>query len=58
MKDSYAQDRAARKTWQTASRVYLDFKDVPAGALYYIKCITTGEQNRIFFYENGEQIWY
>lgn len=43
---------------QTASRVYLDFKDVPAGALYYIKCITTGEQNRIFFYENGEQIWY
>ena len=43
---------------KTADRVYLDFEDVPSDALYYIKCITTGEQNRIFFYENGEQIWY
>ena len=43
---------------KTADRVYLDFEDVPSDALYYIKCITTGEQNRIFLYENGEQIWY
>ena len=43
---------------KTADRVYMDFEDVPSDALYYIKCITTGEQNRIFLYENGEQIWY
>lgn len=43
---------------QTAERVWLDFHDVPSGGLYYLKCTTSGTQQRIFMYENGEQVWY
>ena len=43
---------------KTADRVYLDFSDVPADALYYIKCVSSGEQNRIFTINNGEIIWW
>ncbi|MCM1177399.1 MAG: discoidin domain-containing protein [Clostridium sp.] len=43
---------------KTAERVYLEFKDVPSGGLYYLKCTTNGNRQRIFMYENGTQIWY
>ena len=43
---------------QKAEHVYIDFADVPADALYYIKCTTSGGQNRIFLYKDEEQVWY
>ena len=42
----------------TAENVYLVFNDVPSDGLYYIKCPTSGRQNRIFLYEDNEVIWY
>ncbi len=41
-----------------AEHVYIDFTDVPSGALYYIKDISRGKQNRTFVYKNGEVFWY
>ncbi|MDE6871821.1 MAG: hypothetical protein K2J62_06865 [Bacteroidales bacterium] len=43
---------------QTAENVYLEFHDVPSGGLYLLKCPANGARQRIFIYENGEQVWY
>lgn len=43
---------------QTAETVYLDFKDVPSGGLYYIKGLSRGIQNRPFICENKQVVWY
>lgn len=43
---------------QRAENVYLDFKDVPADGLYFIKGLSRGVQNRTFVIENGEVRWY
>lgn len=42
----------------TAEKVRLIFDNVPSNGLYYIKCTSGGQQNRIFLYENDEVIWY
>lgn len=34
------------------------FDKVPTGALFLLRDITKGKQERIFTYENGEQIWW
>lgn len=43
---------------KVAEDIYLEFEGLPADALYYIKCTTSGKQNRIFIYRNGEIRWY
>lgn len=34
------------------------FKDVPKGALYLLRDLTKGKDERIFTYENGVQVWW
>jgi hypothetical protein len=36
----------------------LTYKNVPSGALYYIRNLTEGVEERIFTYENGKQVWW
>lgn len=43
---------------QVAETVYLDFKNVPADGLYFIKSLSRGVQNRTFIYKNGNILWY
>ena len=43
---------------QLSKDISLDFKGLPSDALYYIKCVTRGKQNRIFTYQDGEPRWY
>lgn len=43
---------------QKAENVYIDFEDVPAGGLYFIRDSTRGMQNRTFVYRNGVVRWY
>lgn len=35
----------------------LDYKNVPTNALFILKCLNGGNEERIFTYENGRQIW-
>jgi hypothetical protein len=41
---------------QIATDIKLTYKDVPAGVLYWVRNLSRGQQERIFTYENGEQI--
>ena len=41
-----------------AQEFSLLFDNVPANALYWLKCLTEGKEERIFTYENGKQIWW
>ena len=34
------------------------FGDVPAGALYWLRNLTRGREERIFTYEDGKQVWW
>lgn len=43
---------------QKANTVTLEYKNVPTGALYWLRDLTKGEEERIFTYENGKQIWW
>lgn len=43
---------------QIAGNIYLDFADVPADGLYFIKGLSRGVQNRTFIYKNGSVVWY
>lgn len=36
----------------------ITFKDVPQGGLYLLRDLTRGKDERIFTYENGEQVWW
>jgi len=54
---SYWEDGWVLVGEQVARDISLDFKDVPKGALLYIKCTNRGRQNRIFTY-NDEPRWY
>ena len=44
--------------WQTASSHELTFHDVPQGTLYILHNRSRGKEERIFTYENGEQVWW
>lgn len=43
---------------QKADNVYLDFDEIPAGGLYFIRDSTRGAQNRTFIIKNGTVMWY
>ena len=43
---------------QTASSNELIFDSVPSGGLYVLRNRTKGHEERIFTYENGEQVWW
>lgn len=45
--------------WKTvgtkeADKEYIEFESVPSGALYWLKNLTVGQEERIFTYENGK----
>lgn len=41
-----------------AETVYLWYEDMPDGALYWLRNLSKGKEERIFSYENGEQVWW
>ena len=41
-----------------ASENKIIFNDVPIGGLYLLRDLTKGNEERIFTYENGKQIWW
>jgi hypothetical protein len=43
---------------KTADGVYLTFDNCPANALFLLHDCTRGVEDRIFTYENGQQIWW
>lgn len=43
---------------QIATADSLTFNNVPSNALYLLKNYTKGNEERIFTYENGEQVWW
>lgn len=51
-------DRWALIDERVATSNRLDYKAVPSGALYLVKNLTKGSEERIFTYENGKQIWW
>ncbi len=54
----YWDDRWISLGQQLASSNTIIYKGVPSNALYYIRNLTKGKQERIFIYKEGEQIWY
>ena len=36
----------------------LKFKNVPKNALLYLECLSTGRQERLFYYKDGKQDWF
>ena len=47
--------RISRKRSQSN---WIDFTDVPEGAIYLLRDITKGHEERIFTYDNGNQVWW
>ena len=43
---------------QVAKEDRLYFNNVPKGGLYWVRDLSEGKQERIFTYENGNQIWW
>lgn len=43
---------------QEAKDTELVYRGVPKGALLWLRNLDEGEQERIFTYENGKQVWY
>lgn len=37
---------------------FIIYDNVPAGALYWLRCLSEGKEERIFTYENGKQVWW
>ena len=49
--------------WKTtpervADDYYMTWENVPSGALFWLRNLTKGKEERIFTYENGKQIWW
>jgi hypothetical protein len=38
--------------------VMLDYDNCPTNALFLLHDLTKGREERIFTYENGEQVWW
>ena len=52
-----------KDSWQEAGRLTagkepLTFENVPVGSLYWLVEVDGSEEERIFTYENGEQVWW
>jgi len=43
--------------WRTSLQ-YLDYPAVPGNALYLLRNLTKGKEERIFTYEEGRQVWW
>lgn len=43
---------------KTATDNVITFDGVPEGALYWLRNLTKGREERIFSYENGTQVWW
>jgi hypothetical protein len=43
---------------QVATSALLKYTAVPTGGLYVLHNLSRGKEERIFTYENGEQVWY
>lgn len=43
---------------QIATKQYLEYNNAPSHALFLLKNLTQGKEERIFTYENGKQIWW
>ena len=43
---------------QKALRNELCFTDMPSGGLYLLSNLTKGQEERIFSYEDGVQVWW
>lgn len=43
---------------QVASSDSLIYKEVPSNGLYWLRNLSRGKEERIFSYENGEQVWW
>jgi hypothetical protein len=43
---------------QKADKDYLKYNNVPTGALFWLKCLNGGREERIFTYENRIQVWW
>jgi hypothetical protein len=37
---------------------YLEYKNAPLNALFWLRNLTKGNEERIFTYENGQQVWW
>jgi hypothetical protein len=51
------------RQWQSlgrkqAERIRLDYDNCPSNALFLLHNHTKGKEERIFTYENGEQVWW
>lgn len=53
-------DKGSWKTlaWIRAKETRLILKNMPSGGLYLLRDITKGQEERIFTYENGKQVWW
>jgi len=40
------------------SKQYLEYANAPLNALFWLRNLTKGKEERIFTYENGEQVWW
>ena len=45
------------KQYGTSQQVLI-YENVPENALFWLRNYTRGKEERIFTYENGEQIWW
>ena len=43
---------------QTAVDYFLEYKDVPSGTVYWLRCLSEGREERIFTYGDNKQIWW
>ena len=43
---------------QQAENIKLTWQNAPANALYWLRDLTAGKEERIFTYENGQQVWW
>ena len=40
------------------SKQYLEYMNAPLNALFWLRNLTKGKEERIFTYENGQQVWW
>ena len=53
----FDKDRWVSMGKKTATGEFISFKNVPSGALLWLRNLTEGKEERIFVYENGKQRW-
>ncbi|MDR2148135.1 MAG: hypothetical protein LBE91_16950 [Tannerella sp.] len=54
--DDYQWNSLGRQTG--TSRQYLEYANAPLNALFWLRNLTKGKEERIFTYENGQQVWW